>query len=117
MRRWRGVLLLTAASAPLFGAAPHSASAVTAGYTDDDLAVAAVVPTVSIVRATPVSVPTISIPVPTPTPTATPLPTPKPKPKPHHRVKHSAPKPTATPRPVVHQTWILAYLTSYCPGS
>jgi hypothetical protein len=26
-------------------------------------------------------------------------------------------RPTPTPTPTVHQTWILAYLTSYCPGS
>jgi hypothetical protein len=61
---------------------------------------------VTVFKATPVTVPTVSLPQPTSTPT--------PKPRP---VKHRRPTKHKTPAPAVRQTWILAYLTSYCPGS
>lgn len=68
------------------------------------------VPTVTIIDATPVDVPTVHIPrrdTPTPVPVAR---------KHHHKKKpvtRAHPAPTAAPA----GQWITAYLTSYCPGS
>jgi len=71
------------------------------------------VPTVSVSTATPGSVPTLTLPQATPTPTPLPLPTAV-----HHRhpKKHHSAKRRAA-RPKTRQTWITAFLTSYCPGS
>jgi hypothetical protein len=65
------------------------------------------VPTVTVFRAAPVFVPTVVI----PKPTATPAPT--------HVTKKKTVKRKPVRRAVVRPrlTWILAYLTSYCPGS
>lgn len=63
-----------------------------------------VVPTVEIPHETSVSVPTITIPHPTATP----------RPTAHHASKHRA---KAVNHAASQKQWILAYLTSYCPGS
>jgi hypothetical protein len=76
------------------------------------------IPTVTIPHTTPVTVPTVTIPQSTATPTATPRPTATPHPRPahRHRARHkAAAKKTVAKAP--SQQWILAYLTSYCPGS
>jgi hypothetical protein len=67
-------------------------------------------PTVTIYLATPIDVPTVTILQPLPTRTA------KRHPKKHHVAKKPTPQRTPTPTPVARQ-WIVAYLTSYCPGS
>jgi len=81
------------------------------------------VPTVSVPSANPVLVPTVALPRPTVVITATP----KPRPKVHHRhpkaakhpaVKHSTVKHVQVPQVrQPKQQWVLAYLSSYCPGS
>ncbi len=82
-----------------------------------------VVPTVSVPRMGPVVVPTVALPRPTVVITATP----KPRAKVHHRHPKAAKHPAAKRHVVKHaqvpqvrqpkQQWVLAYLSSYCPGS
>ncbi len=91
-----------------------------------------VVPTVSVPIMSPVLVPTVALPQPTVVLTATPTPTQKPRPKvlrrhpkvaKHPALKHSAVKHGAVKHVQVPQVrqpkqqWVLAYLSSYCPGS
>jgi len=81
------------------------------------------VPTVSVPSVNPVMVPTVALPQPTVVITATP----KPRPKVHRRHPTVAKHPAAKRRVVKHaqvpqvrqpkQQWVLAYLSSYCPGS
>lgn len=87
-----------------------------------------VVPTVSVPSVSPVLVPTVALPQPTIVLTATPTPRPKvhqrhPKVAKHPALKHSAVKHGAVKHVQVPQVrqpkqqWVLAYLSSYCPGS
>lgn len=62
----------------------------------------------TVFQARPVSVPTVTI----PQLAAVPTPTPRPAPRRHRPVSHHVRKPAAVP-----VIWIVAYLTSYCPGS
>jgi hypothetical protein len=107
------VLLATVAGALIVGAVPHLDRAPAVARADNPAPTPTfAVPTVSIPQATPADVPTVTLPQPTPTPTPRPV-------KKHRTRKHSTAraKPTPTPTPTVRQTWIWAYLTSYCPGS
>ena len=87
-----------------------------------------IVPTVSVPSVSPVLVPTVALPQPTIVLTATPTPRPKvhqrhPKVAKHPVLKHSAVKHNAAKHVQVPQVrqpkqqWVLAYLSSYCPGS
>jgi len=82
-----------------------------------------VVPTVSVPSVNPVVVPTVALPQPTAVLTATPKPRPRvhqrhPKVTKHQALKHSAVKHVQVPQVrQPKQQWVLAYLSSYCPGS
>ncbi len=87
-----------------------------------------IVPTVSVPGVNPVVVPTVTLPQPTAVLTATPKPRPRvhqrhPKVTKHQALKHSAVKHSAVKHVQVPQVrqpkqqWVLAYLSSYCPGS
>jgi hypothetical protein len=105
------LLLVLLASTQLVEAAPRSerpSRQVVATTTPTSQTV----PTVTISGETPVPVPTVSI----PQPTDTPVPPPPPKPK-LKKTKRHAKKPAPQQVPRVRQTWVWAYLTSYCPGS
>jgi hypothetical protein len=106
------VLLATAAGVLIVAALPHvDRPQAVARAQEASPSPTFAVPTVAVSQATPVDVPTVTLPQPTPTPT--------PKPVRKHRQKRHPPraKPTPTPTPTVRETWIWAYLTSYCPGS
>jgi hypothetical protein len=105
------VLLATVAGALIVAAAPHANRAEAVARAQDAAPTPTfAVPTVSVSQATPVDVPTVTLPQPTPLPTPRPI-------KKHHTHKHSTARAKPTPTPTVRQTWIWAYLTSYCPGS
>ncbi len=86
-----------------------------------------VVPTVSVPSMSPVLVPTVALPQPTVVLTATPTPVQKTRPKVLRRHPKAAKHPVLKHRAVKHvqvpqvrqpkQQWVLAYLSSYCPGS
>lgn len=66
-----------------------------------------VVPTVDVPNGPPVAVPTVSVPK---------EPTPKPAPK-HHKKKKTKGTTGNSALRSQNETWVWAYLTSYCPGS
>ncbi len=132
MSRLGCLLLMVAASTQVVQAksytqrlsqpAPSSDQGLTPGVVPTPVATV-VVPTVSIPRISPVLVPTVALPRPTAVPTAIP----KPKPRVHQRSPKITKHPAVKHRAVKHaqvrqmrqpkQQWVLAYLSSYCPGS
>jgi hypothetical protein len=71
------------------------------------------IPTVTIPRSRSASVPTVTI----PQPTATPVPTPTARPVVKRRPAVVKRRADQLQVPAIRGQWILAYLTSYCPGS
>lgn len=111
MSKWGCLLLVAAVSAQVAQTQADTnrpSGIAAADLQGESTATPLPIPTVAIPDATPFTVPTVTIPHPMPTP----RPTPKARPtkRPHRTVKRAVP--TATPR-----QWILAYLTSYCPGT
>ena len=70
------------------------------------------IPTVSMPVSSGVTIPTVVLTPPVPTPTATPPPTPTATARPKRTHRHARNRATAS-----GGTWIVAYLTSYCPAS
>lgn len=104
------MLLIVAASTLFVAAAPRMVQGAAAQQTADGATPGAgEVPTVAVFEATPVAVPTVSLPRPTATA--------RPKPRRHKARRRQRVRKTAVKPAPPHQTWILAYLTSYCPGS
>lgn len=111
MTRWGCLLLLAVvAGTQAAHASSHAHSPSKDASASATASTTPLVPTVTILQSKPGSVPTVTIPQPTPKPTATPKARPR-------KIKTHQKRPTAPAARKVQYTWILAYLTSYCPGS